>query len=221
MNSKSKNFKEWDLNYFKSGEWQVVEERLNDLDKLAAENYAYAPERHHLFDALHAISPGEVRVGFIGQDPYPDPRYATGMAFDIPAYMKPWPPTYENIIREYMDDTGFPEPSNGSLLPWVRQGVLLWNAYPSVQIGKPGSHHWEEWTYLTKELLDRLSSQGCIIVYFGRVAESFAIPGYKRQLVTSHPSPLGAKRGFLGSRIFSRVNDLISPWEDHIDWRLS
>ena len=225
LDLKSKSFnlpKKWALNYFKSGEWQVVEERLNDLDRnrKSGEDYAYSPCRSNLFAALHAISPGQVRVGFVGQDPYPNPRNANGLAFSVFPSVTNYPPTLENIIREYQDDLGFPEPHNGDLSPWVGQGVLLWNAYPSVQVGKPGSHHWEEWTYLTKELLDRLSSQGVILVYFGRVAQSFAIPGYERQLFTSHPSPLGAKYGFKGSRIFSRINDMVPPWVEQINWRL-
>lgn len=213
----------WGINYFRTGEWQVVKERLDAYDhpkphrtRLADPVKSYAPGRDLLFVPLTRLRPEQVRCVIVGQDPYPNLVHCTGLAFSVPGHVS-FPPSLINIFQEYHDDLGLPIPTSGDLSPWVDQGVLLWNAYPSCEVGRPGSHHWEEWTYLTKELLDRLSSQGCVIVYLGRVAQSFAIPGYERQLFTSHPSPLGAHRGFLGSRVFSRVNELL---DKPIDWKL-
>jgi len=209
----------WKLDYWKSGEWQVIRERLNDLDRGSHNVQAYCPRPADLFHVLNLIEPERVKVVVVGQDPYPSVRYATGVAFSIPDTIQQsdYPPSLVNIFKEYKDDLGFPEPSSGNLVPWVERGVLLWNAYPSVQVGKPGSHHWCEWEYLTREVLDRTASQGAVIIYLGRVAQTFAIPGYERQLYTSHPSPLGARYGFLGSRIFSQVNAML---DQPIDWRL-
>lgn len=216
--------KHWKLKFWKSGEWQVIRERLNDLDRgRLPGSQVYNPAPIDMFRVLNSVPPEELRVCFVGQDPYPDPALATGYAFSVGADVQPedFPPTLVNIFKEYQDDLGFPEPTCGSLLPWVESGVLLWNAYPSVQVGKPGSHHWCEWEYLTREVLERAASQGAIIVYFGRVAQSFAVPGYERQLCTSHPSPLGARHGFLGSKIFTKINmELAYYGVPIIDWRL-
>jgi uracil-DNA glycosylase len=210
----------WKLRFWKSGEWQVIRERLNDLDRQPHDGQAYCPRPVDLFRALNLVQPDRVRVVIVGQDPYPSIRYATGVAFSIPDNIEQsdYPPTLVNIFKEYHDDLGLPFPKSGDLTPWTQQGVLLWNAYPSCAAGKPGSHHWCEWEYLTQEVLQKAASHNAVLVYLGRVAQTFAIPGYERQLWTSHPSPLGAHRGFLGGRIFSRINWYLG--DKPIDWRL-
>ena len=41
-------------------------------------------------------------------------------------------------------------------------------------------------------------------------------------IATAHPSPLSARRGFFGSRPFSRVNDwLCARGEAPVDWALT
>lgn len=210
----------WKLKFWKSGEWQVIRERLNDLDRRRPPDaQAYCPAASNLFRVLNELPPERVRVVIVGQDPYPNPKYATGVGFSIPADLGPddYPPSLVNIFKEYQDDLGLPLPTSGDLSPWIDQGVLLWNAFPSVAVGKPGSHHWTEWEYLTKEILGKAKENGAVLVYLGRTAQAFAIPGYERQLWTSHPSPLGAKKGFLGSRIFSRINAML---DEPINWRL-
>lgn len=207
------------LDYWNSGEWQVVDERLREISG------QWCPGRHNLFAVLNlpGCFPDRVRVMVIGQDPYPQKRYATGIAFSIPREERQFPPTLINIFQEYQDDLNYPCPSTGDLRKWTQQGVLLWNAYPSVEAGKPGSHHWDEWTYLTKELVERLSEKDVVFILLGKSARQFSPYCSKPELVieTSHPSPMGAKQGFLGSRVFSRANDLLrEKGVEEIDWRL-
>src|SRR4051812_17818104 len=115
-----RNVKIWNLDYWKSGEWQVVQERLRDTAG------KWTPGHSLCFASLKSFSgPGEVRVMVIGQDPYPNPKYATGVAFSIPKEEKVFPPTLENIFHEYQDDLGLPRPVHGDLSRWTEQGVLL------------------------------------------------------------------------------------------------
>src|SRR5882762_7227409 len=87
----------WNLDYFKSGEWQVVEERLDDLE---SKGIRICPSRKDMFRAL-ALTPFEgVRIAIIGQDPYPTYGDATGVAFSVPTGRR-IPPTLKNILDEY------------------------------------------------------------------------------------------------------------------------
>lgn len=202
---------QWDLGYWKTGEWQVVEERLNEAQ--------YNPGPGLLFAALGAVCPGTCRVAILGQDPYPELRHCTGLAFSVPPNCQPIPPSLVNIFKEYEDDLNYPAPKNGDLSKWCEQGVLLWNVFPSCAKGKPGSHHWEEWEPLTREIVEKLDdNDGMVYVFLGKSAGLFARYVRRGSIIsTSHPSPLGAKRGFLGSRIFSSVNAVL---KEPIDWRL-
>lgn len=216
----------WDeLSYWNSGEWQVVQERLEILEKAGG---SYNPNREDLFKALDATPWDEVRVMIVGQDPYPDIKYATGLAFSIPRSVSSIPPTLTTILQEYADDLHHPFPKNGNLEKWVSQGVLLWNAIPSCETGKSLSHNWVEWSYLTNEIITSLSDKGNIIfVLLGGVARRYkhSIDTTRNSLIeTSHPSPRGnlhSKIPFSGSRPFSTINDkLRSKGQEPIDWKL-
>lgn len=212
----------WDLAYFQTGEWQVISERLDDYDQSMVQ---YNPPRSHLFAALVACPCERVRVVILGQDPYPNRMHCTGIAFSCPGRVKPIPHSLENIFKEYEADLHYPTPKNGDLTPWVKQGVLLWNVYPSCLMGKPGSHHWDEWTYLTKEIVEKLDAKGNVVFCaLGSVARSFTgnlTNPNSRLVTTSHPSPLGFNKGFKGSRIFSTINFyLCSLDQPTIEWRL-
>jgi uracil-DNA glycosylase len=214
-----------DLQYWQSGEWQVVEERLSDMDKSGV---LYNPERQLLFAALDATPLDKVQVVLMGQDPYPSGKYATGLAFSIPKAATSHPPTLSTVLREYEDDLHLPYPKNGNLEKWAAQGVLLWNAIPSCELGKSLSHDWNEWSHLTKEIVQSLSQQGGIVfVLLGGVARRYS--GYvdttRNDLIeTGHPSPRGnlnSKVPFSGSRIFSTINAcLCKRGKAPVDWKL-
>lgn len=218
--------KSWDdLQYWQTGEWQVIQEHLDDMDKAKTK---YCPSRENLFAALDATPYDEVKVMIIGQDPYPNPKHATGIAFDIPKVEWPFPPTLENIFKEYVDDLHYDKPSSGSLIPWAKQGVLLWNATPSCQAFKSMSHaDWPEWQLLTQEIVEECSKKGIVFVFLGSKAQQFdKFVDQKTSLVlkTSHPSPRGnlnSKTPFSGSRIFSTINTKLNERKlGAINWRL-
>lgn len=215
--------KGWDdLEYWSSLPWELIQEKL---DALEAKKIAYNPARENLFAALDAVPFDKVRVVIIGQDPYPAAEYATGIAFSIPRNVKVFPPTLDNIFQEYQDDLHYPKPGHGCLDKWTSQGVLLWNATPTCETGHPCSHRsWDEWSYLTIEIVQKLSERkGIVFVLLGGNAHRL-VPFIELEneiIQTSHPSPLGASRTkspFLGSRIFSTINAKLK--NNPIDWRL-
>lgn len=218
----------WKLNYWQSGEWQVANERLKDLEKAGI---VYNPARSELFKSLRLLQPGEVKVCIIGQDPYPDAAFATGVPFSIPAGIEreAFPPTLRNIFTEYVADLGYPFPNSGDLSQWVSQGVLLWNAIPTCRSGQSLSHDWpgEEWHPLTQEIVEILSNRGIAFAFLGAIAKRYLeyVDLTKNEVIlTSHPSPRASrfsKTPFEGSRLFSTINDkLISQGLSAIDWKL-
>jgi uracil-DNA glycosylase len=216
-----------ELKWWDSGERQVVEEKIDDLKRAGT---VCNPKSGLLYQALRVVPERAVRVAILGQDPYPAHDMATGVAFSIPKDVGPsrFPHTLKIIFQEYCSDLGLPSPSHGDLSPWVRQGVLLWNVIPSCQSGKPLSNDWDEWRYLTTEIIDRLNEAGGVVfVCLGNVASSFVgeVDTKRNRVIrTSHPSPRGirsSKSPFTGSRIYSETNRLlIELGREKIDWRL-
>ena len=216
----------WKLNFWQSGEWQVCNEKLKGMEKAGIK---FNPTRELLFDALRRTQPGDVQVAIIGQDPYPQAQYATGRAFAIPSHFGPdeFPPTLRTIFKEYCSDLGYPFPHTGDLQRWTDQGVLLWNAIPVTRTGESLSLDWEEWSWLTREIIQRLSGRGIIFVFLGAVSRryvQYVDSTNNKVIVTSHPSPRGtkfSKTPFEGSRIFSTINaHLNAQGLEPIDWKL-
>jgi uracil-DNA glycosylase len=134
------------------------------------------------------------------------------------------PRSLANIFREYESDLGLPSPRNGDLSPWADQGVVLLNRVLTVAPGSPASHRGKGWETVTEQAIRALVSRDhpLVAVLWGRDAAGL-IPllGDTPQVVSAHPSPMSADRGFFGSRPFSRVNALLAQLgADPIDWRL-
>jgi len=217
----------WNLDYWKSGEYQAVREKLDDE---VSEGFKINPERKSLFRALSLTQERMVRVCIIGQDPYPRHSMATGVAFSLPTEIpeREWPPTFRCFINEYSSDLGLSRPSHGNLEQWCSQGVLLWNAIPSCREGASLSHNWpgDEWYGLTAEIVQRLSRKGIVFAFLGSTARRFVdlVDDRSTTIVTSHPSPRGSlhsKTPFTGSRLFSTINArLVELGLEVVDWRL-
>ena len=166
----------------------------------------------------------QVRVLVVGQDPYPTPGHAVGLSFSVAPNVRPLPRSLDNIFREYVDDLGFPAPTNGDLSPWADQGVLLLNRVLTVQPGAPASHRGKGWEPVTEAAIVALVQRGgpLTAVLWGRDAQSLKpMLGQVPVVESVHPSPLSAGKGFFGSRPFSRVNKLLEEQgAPPVSWRL-
>lgn len=179
------------------------------------------PSHERRFFALATTPPDSVRVVILGQDPYPTPGHAMGLAFSVNPDVRPLPKSLANIFRELKDDTGDTRP-NGDLTAWALQGVLLLNTHLSVPAGQPAGHAKLGWDRLTAQVLDRVSARPTAFVLWGRPAQAQARhirPGAHLLHESAHPSPLSASRGFFGSRPFGKVNGwLTERGEAPIRW---
>lgn len=212
-----------DLSWWKSVDIRTAKEKL-DVEE--ASGKTVNPRRELLFMALYKTPFDKVRVCLVGQDPYPDPKMCTGIAFSIPKSIQVdfWPPSLVNIFTEYVSDLGYQWPATGDLEAWTKQGVLLWNCYPSCEAWKPASHRWPEWKSLTEEIVKSLDDRGgCVFVFLGAHARKCVDLGIRSPwFTTSHPAPLGYHQGFKGSRLFSTVNTMLTVdlKQEPLDWRL-
>lgn len=182
------------------------------------------PAPPHILRAL-SLPADEVRVIILGQDPYPTPGHAMGLAFSVDKKIRPIPRSLTNIYRELTDDLGITPPDHGDLSTWQDQGVLLLNRCLSVRAGAAGSHRGRGWEMVTAALLEFLAARGgpLVAILWGKDAQLSGahLPGVAT-IASAHPSPLSARRGFFGSRPFSQCNALLSEQgSEPVDWEIS
>ncbi|WP_107496127.1 uracil-DNA glycosylase [Thalassobius sp. I31.1] len=184
-------------------------EKLPAIEQsIAADSRDILPPMHQRFAALEACGPEDVRVVILGQDPYPTPGHAHGLAFSAEPDVRPLPRSLNNIYKEMVDDIGT-APTNADLRPWAQQGVLLLNTVLSVPAGEANGHKKLGWQKLAQEVLAEVSKRPCAFILWGAQAhkmEDHLTPGDHFILKTVHPSPLSARKGFFGSKPFSKAN---------------
>jgi uracil-DNA glycosylase len=162
------------------------------------------------------------RVVIVGQDPYPTPGYATGLAFSVNAEVTKLPASLKNIFTEYVSDTGFSYPNTGDLSQWANEGVALLNSSLTLNLDDKSEHLSIGWQRITAAALDALADRGCVAILWGSHAQKMGLEFSDTHKIESvHPSPLSAYRGFFGSKPFTKCNQmLISSGQVPVDWRL-
>ena len=178
-------------------------------EQLAAETRVVLPPAPQIFAALEHLQPAAVEVVILGQDPYPTPGHAHGYAFSAEPDVRPIPRSLVNIFKELDADLGA-SPQDPDLRFWADQGVLLLNNVLTVPAGCAHGHARLGWRKLTAQVLNGLSDRPRAYLLWGAHAQKAAAevdPARNLKIETPHPSPLSARRGFFGSRPFSRVND--------------
>ena len=166
----------------------------------------------------------DVRVLIVGQDPYPTPGHAIGLSFAVNRDVRPLPRSLSNIYKELTADLAIAPVSHGDLSAWADQGVMLLNRVLTVAPGAAGSHRRWGWEKVTEHAIRVLAArdQPLVAVLWGKDAENLrGWLGDTPAIVSAHPSPLSASRGFFGSRPFSGANDLLrAQGAAPIDWRV-
>ena len=185
------------------------------LDEQYASRTVYPPRRD-MFKAFELTAPSQIKIVILGQDPYHEPGQAMGLSFSVPRGTL-LPPSLRNIYGEIENDLHVKmDYNNGDLTHWAKQGVLLLNAFLSVDAHTPLSHRnrgYEEFMADVFAYLDSLP-QPIVFLLWGGFAKGFAkyLHNPKHLVLTAaHPSPLSANRGgWFGCRHFSKANDYLS-----------
>ncbi len=188
------------------------------------------PRREDIFAAMRLTSLAATKVVIIGQDPYFNEHQglgpeAHGLSFSVRRGI-PVPPSLRNIFQEINTSlySGKPVSCDSDLTRWAKQGVLLLNASLTVEKKRPNSHAALGWHQLTDNVIETISEKkdGVVFMLWGAFAQKkAALIDNSRHLIlaTSHPSPLSAHRGFLGSGVFVRCNDYLrTQGKEEIVW---
>lgn len=165
----------------------------------------FAPAKENIFKAFQVV-PSSIKVVTVGQDPYPTVGDATGLAFSVNRNQN-LPKSLQNLFKELKSDLGVNR-INGDLSDWQSQGVFLINRVLTVPIGDANGHRNLGWEEFTEKIIGYLGERGAVGLLMGKSAEEVG-KYFEKKVVTAHPSPLSAYRGFFGSKPFSGVNALL------------
>ena len=182
------------------------------------------PEEAKVFRAFESCSFRDTKVVVLGQDPYHGKGQADGLCFSVPTGVR-IPPSLKNILKELNADLGIDCQGKSELVSWAVQGVLLLNTVLTVESGKANSHRKQGWEQFTDLVIKQLSNKSnpIIFVLWGKPAatKTKLISAHHKIIKSTHPSPLSAYRGFIGSNPFSTINELLLKFDNKpIDWRL-
>ncbi|MGY3724340.1 Uracil-DNA glycosylase [Granulicatella balaenopterae] len=183
------------------------------------------PPEEEVFNAFHYTPYQDVKVVILGQDPYHGERQSHGLSFSVKKGVK-IPPSLRNIYQELEADLGIKAPNHGELTSWAQQGVLLLNTVLTVEKAKANSHRGKGWEKFTDQVIRLLNEreEPIIFVLWGNPAKTKKafIDTTKHKIIEStHPSPLSAYRGFLGSKPFSQINQQLIKWDkEPINWEI-
>ena len=131
----------------------------------------YAPDQSLVFRAFE-LPPERVRVVLVGQDPYPTPGDAIGLAFSVNRTSK-LPKSLQNLFKELSNDLGISR-TQGDLSDWQAQGVFLINRVLTVPIGKSLGHRNIGWEKFTETIIKYLAHQGAVGLLFGQSAQELS-----------------------------------------------
>ena len=216
------------------GNWQAVlaefaagagfAELLKTVEQERAEQEVF-PAEEDTFRALALSGINDVKAVILGQDPYHDNGQAHGLAFSVTQGVA-LPPSLRHIYKELAAEYQWQAlPENGDLTSWAKQGVLLLNTVLTVRAHQANSHvglGWEKFTDEVVRLVDIHASGKVVFLLWGKPAQK-KIPlidtARHAVLCCAHPSPLSAYRGFFGSGIFRKANEiLVSAGRTPVDW---
>ncbi len=190
------------------------------------QHHTVYPKGADIFRAFNSTPLDNVKVVILGQDPYHGFGQAHGLSFSVPEGVA-FPPSLNNIFKEYHNDLGFDIPNTGNLQHWADEGVLLLNATLTVRAHTAGSHQKKGWERFTDATIKAISDhkEHIVFILWGNYAQQKMklIDAEKHCILKAvHPSPLSANRGgFFGTKPFSKTNEYLkSKGVEPINWKL-
>jgi uracil-DNA glycosylase len=202
---------------FKKPYYDKMEKSLEQVIKDNEDKDIY-PFPELVFYALNTLSPKDINVIFIGQDPYHSCDvingkkipHAMGAAFSIPTGICV-PSSLLNIYKNMTDNKILNDyPTNGNFFYLISQGCFFINTALTVTERQANSHS-NIWYTFTKNLFKWLGKNldSAVIVLWGNNAlsmkEYFSDKKFKF-VISSHPSGLSVNKSLRNYPPFSNVN---------------
>ena len=197
---------------------------LEILLKQAKEGKRFTPQLKLVFKAFEACPLKDLKVVIIGQDPYPQPYTASGIAFSCDVTGKPEKSL--KYIFKAIEDTVYTDGYlwDPDLTRWSNQGILLINTALTTEMNKTGTHY-ELWKPFLTFLLDYLTIQnpGLVYAFLGKKAQDWAesIPDNNYKLMASHPASAAYKELAVWdcNDIFNKISTLVhKQFNEKIIW---
>ena len=215
---------DWDL-YLKD---EYEKDYFKNLIKFIDNEYkakTIYPKKSEIFNAFRFTNYKDTKVVILGQDPYHGENQAEGLSFSLKNCVRK-PPSLQNIFKELESDLGIKFPTNNSLIPWAKEGVLLLNTVLTVEENKAASHKEQGWEIFTDEVIKILNEKTTPIVFilwgsFARSKKKYITNNIHYVIESAHPSPFSAYNGFFGSKPFSKTNEFLkSKGLKEINWKV-
>ena len=208
MSKLKEYFGDW-LKVLDIGELNKVIKSLNTLYKVRK----ICPAQCDVFKAFTLCSLHDLKVVFIGQDPYPQKGVATGVLFGNKEGTELSPSL--NVVKEAA--INFEVPHNyiifdQTLESWAKQGILMINSALTVEMNRIGSHVML-WKPFIASLLKNLSENdtGIIYVLFGKQAQAFKPyinKHFNTILEVEHPAYFARTGTSMPHTVFEQVSKL-------------
>ena len=212
------------------GDWIIVinQKELNTV--IGTMNRIYSskkvcPAAENVFRAFDLCPYNELKVVFVGQDPYPQKDVATGILFgnkaDVPE--DELSPSLK-VVKEAAVNFEVPHNSiifDQTLESWARQGILMINSALTVEMNKVGCHTML-WRPFISSLLKNISetNPGLIYVLFGSQAGSFQTYIKTGTVIkVPHPAYNARTETKMNPELFTDINrELKSKYGITIKW---
>ena len=203
-----KAFLELEVDFFRELDEKLIGQEIN-------------PEYENIFSCFK-ISPNKVKVVIVGQDPYPKPDFAMGLAFSVKPNIEKLPFSLRNIKKELECDLQIQLSKSGDLRPWLEDGVLLLNRVLTTRRNESMAHANLGWQDFTDLVIQKLSTKKVVFILWGNYAQELNKYIDPKKLIKGvHPSPLSAHRGFFGSKPFSKANEILREMGlEQINWKI-
>ncbi|MDE6289150.1 MAG: uracil-DNA glycosylase, partial [Ureaplasma sp.] len=122
------------------------------------------PKKEDIFKVFDLCSLNNLKVIFLGQDPYHTPNVANGLAFSVNNELEYTPPSLKNIFKELYSDLKIRR-VNTNLEDWVKQGVFLINTVLTVYENQPLSCSNWGWNSFILSFINYLNNSKSKYVY--------------------------------------------------------
>ena len=172
------------------------------------------------------IPPYNVKVVILGQDPAPQPGLATGLSFSLYKNVLAYKvPSVQRVLLEARNEGYCINHTNGDLIRWAEQGVLLLNTALTL-IQNNIASHLSQWKPFSREVLSYISDHcpPSVWILWGSKAKALIpkINQSKHYIITGgHPSPMARPQYFFCKNYFTCANKWLFIQErGMIKWNL-
>jgi uracil-DNA glycosylase len=191
----------WSNFFFGPNMSKIVSDLENDLTKLALKG-TIVPPPELVFNAFNVVSLDDIKVVFIGQDPYPGKNNAMGFSFSLPMNL-PRTSSLLNIFSNLKKFGHIKEmPKTGCLSYWVLQGCFMINSQLTTYEGTPDAHV-KPYEKFSPKVMKHLNDncKNLVVIVWGSKAFKMAECFDRNKhcvIVSSHPSGRSFNKTFSG-----------------------